>query len=311
MDPRGRKRVKKSLKSLATSKGDIEGIGALEGRDWKDSQRTGKTAEVWETGGKMIPEEVILRKEGKIAYLFIHREKAFNALNLNVMTRLDHLFSELENDEEVLVIIITGTGSKAFVAGADIKEVKEAGDKRTEVIRKGQEIFFKIRNSSKVVIAAVNGYAFGGGCELAMACDIRIASENAKLGFPETTLGLMPGYGGTQFLPRLIGMGGAKYMILTGETLTAMEACRFGLVEKVCSHENLMDEVNRLAKKIAANGPFAVKACKRAIHRGMELPLEQALRAEMEEYDRVARSKDAEEGLTSFIEKKPPAFTGK
>jgi enoyl-CoA hydratase len=259
----------------------------------------------------MSSEEVIQRKEGRIAYLLIHREKALNALNLNVMTRLDQIFSELENDEEVLVIVLTGAGPKAFVAGADIQEVKEAGDKRAEIIRKGQEIFFKIRNSSKVVIAAVNGYALGGGCELAMACDIRIASENAKLGFPETTLGLMPGYGGTQFLPRLIGMGGAKYMILTGETLTAMEAYRFGLVEKVCSLESLMTEVNRLAKKIASNGPFAVKACKRAIHKGMELPLEQALRVEMEEYDRVSRSRDAEEGLTSFMEKKPPTFTGK
>jgi enoyl-CoA hydratase len=259
----------------------------------------------------MNSEEVILMRKGKVVYLLINREKALNALNLNVMTRLDQLFSELENDEEVLVIIITGMGSKAFVAGADIKEIKEAGDKRTEVIRKGQGIFFKIRNSRKVVIAAVNGYALGGGCELAMACDIRIASENAKLGFPETTLGLMPGYGGTQFLPRLIGIGGAKYMILTGESLTATEAYRFGLVEKVCSHENLMDEVNRLAKKIASNGPFAVRACKRAIHKGMELPLEQALRVEMEEYDRVARSEDAEEGLASFMEKKPPIFTGR
>lgn len=259
----------------------------------------------------MSLEEVILRKEGKVAYLLIHREKALNALNLNVMTRLDQIFSELENDEEVIVIIITGVGSKAFVAGADIKEIKEAGDKRTEFIQRGQEIFFKIRNSSKVVIAAVNGYALGGGCELAMACDIRIASENAKLGFPETTLGLMPGYGGTQFLPRLIGMGKAKHMIFTGESLTAMEAYQFGLVEKVCSRENLMDEIDRIAKKIASNGPFAVKACKRAIHKGMELSLEQALRIEMEEYDRVARSKDAEEGLTSFMEKKPPTFTGR
>ncbi len=259
----------------------------------------------------MSSEEVILRKEGKIAYLLIHREKALNALNLNVMRRLDQIFSELESDEEVLVVIITGAGSKAFVAGADINEIKEAGDKRTEVIRKGQEIFFKIRGSSKVVVAAVNGYALGGGCELAMACDIRIASENAKLGFPETTLGLMPGYGGTQFLPRLIGIGWAKYMILTGETLTAAEACQFGLVEKVCSPENLMGEVNRIAKKIASNGPFAVRACKRAIHKGMELPLEQALRVEMEEYDRVSRSQDAEEGLTSFIGKRSPTFTGR
>jgi enoyl-CoA hydratase len=204
-----------------------------------------------------------------MAYLLIHREKALNSLNLNVMMRLDQIFSELENDEEVLVIIITGAGSKAFVAGADIHEIKEAGERRTEVIQKGQKIFFKIRNASKVVIAAINGYALGGGCELAMACDIRIASENAKLGFPETTLGLMPGYGGTQFLPRLIGMGRAKYMIFSGESLTAMEAYQFGLVDKVCSLDTLMDEVNRLAKKIASNGPFSIKACKRALHKGM------------------------------------------
>jgi len=259
----------------------------------------------------MNSEEVILRRKGKVVYLLINREKALNALNLNVMKKLDQIFSELESDEEVLVVIITGVGSRAFVAGADIKEVKEAGNHRTEVIRKGQEIFSKIRNSSKIVIAAVNGFALGGGCELAMACDIRIASENAKLGFPETTLGLMPGYGGTQLLPRLIGIGRAKHMILTGESLTAQEAHQFGLVEKVCSFDNLMDEVDRLAKKIASNGPFAVKACKRAIRRGMELPLEQALRIEMEEYDGVARSEDAEEGLTSFMEKRTPTFTGR
>ncbi len=259
----------------------------------------------------MSVEEIILRREGRVAYLFINRENALNALNLNVMTRLDRIFSDLESDEQALVIIITGVGLKAFAAGADIYEVKEAGDRRTEVIRKGQEIFFKIRNSSKVVIAAVNGYALGGGCELAIACDIRIASENAKLGFPETTLGLMPGYGGTQLLPRLIGMGRAKYMIFTGETLSAREAYRLGLVDKVCSGETLMDQVNRLAKKIASNGPFAVKACKRAIHQGMELPLKQGLGIEIEEYDRVSRSKDAEEGLICFLEKKTPAFTGR
>lgn len=259
----------------------------------------------------MNSEEVILRKEGKRVYLSINREKALNALNLNVMARLDQIFSELESDERTLVMIITGVGKRAFVAGADIREIKEAGDRRTEVIRKGQEIFFKIRNSSKVVIAAINGYALGGGCELAMACDLRIASENAKLGFPETTLGLMPGYGGTQFLPRLIGMGRAKYMVFTGETLTAMEAYQFGLVQKVCSSETLMEEVNRLAKKITSNGPLAVKACKRAIQKGAEFSLEEALRIEIEEYDRVTRSQDAEKGIISFIEKKKPTFTGR
>lgn len=259
----------------------------------------------------MSSEEVILRKEGKVAYLLIHREKALNALNLNVMIRLDQIFSELESDEQTFVIVITGAGSRAFVAGADIHEIRQAGANRVEAIQKGQEIFFKIRNSSKVVIAAINGYALGGGCELAMACDLRVASENARLGFPETTLGLMPGYGGTQLLPRLIGVGRAKYMLFTGEALTAMEAYQFGLVQKVCSLESLMDDVNRLAKKIASNGPLAVKACKRAIHKGVEFPLEEALRVEMEEYGRIARSQDAEEGMTSFIEKKIPTFTGR
>jgi enoyl-CoA hydratase len=261
--------------------------------------------------GEVNGEEVILRKEGTVAYILINREKALNALNHRLMTKLDQIFSELEDDEEVLVIVITGAGQKAFVAGADVKEIKEAGDKRTEVIRKGQEIFSKIRKSSKVVIAAINGFALGGGCELAMACDIRIASENAKLGFPETKLGLMPGYGGTQLLPRLIGAGRAKYIILAGEMITAAEAYQFGLVEKVCSSESVMDEVNKLAKRIASNGPLAVKACKRAINMGIELSLDDALQLELEEYDKVAHSKDAEEGITAFLEKKTPTFKGK
>ena len=259
----------------------------------------------------MNGEEVVLKKEGTVAYIMINREKALNALNHRVMTRLDQIFSELEDDGEVLVIVITGAGQKAFVAGADVKEIKEAGDKRTEVIRKGQEIFSKIRNSSKVVIAAINGFALGGGCELAMACDIRIASENAKLGFPETKLGLMPGYGGTQLLPRLIGIGRAKYVILTGEMITAVEAYQFGLVEKVYSSETMMDEVSKLAKKIASNGPFAVKACKRAINGGIELSLDDALKLELEEYDKVAHSKDVEEGMAAFFEKRPPTFKGR
>jgi len=232
-------------------------------------------------------------------------------LNHRVMTRLNQIFSELEDDEEVLVVVITGAGQKAFVAGADVKEIKEAGDQRTEVIRKGQEVLSKIRKSSKVVIAAINGFALGGGCELAMACDIRIASENAKIGLPETKLGLMPGYGGTQLLPRLIGTARAKYIILTGEMITAAEAYQFGLVEKVYNNESLMDEVNKLAKKIGSNGPLAVKACKRAVNRGIELCLDDALQLELGEYDKVAHSMDAEEGLRAILEKKTPTFEGK
>ncbi len=260
---------------------------------------------------KMDGEDLIYKKEGAFAYLMINREKALNALNLRIMTELDRIFSELEQDEQVIVVVITGAGNRSFVAGADVKEIIEVGDKRTELIRKGQEIFSRIRNSSKVVIAAVNGFALGGGCELALACDIRMASENAKFGFPEVKLGLMPGYGGTQLLPRLIGVGRAKYTILSGETLTAAEALQFGLVEKVCPPDRLMEEVNMLAKKIAANGPFAVRACKRAITGGIEVSVDEALKLELEEYDRVARSRDAGEGMAAFFEKRMPNFTGR
>jgi len=259
----------------------------------------------------MDGEEILFKKEGRVAYVIINREKSLNALNHRVITRFEEIFSELEHDDEVIVVVITGAGRKAFVAGADVKEIKEAGDKRTELIQKGQEIFFKIRNSSKVVIAAVNGFALGGGCELALACDIRIASEDAKFGFPEAKLGLMAGYGGTQLLPRLLGVGRAKYLMFTGDMLTAAEAYQFGLVEKVCSSETLMEEVNTLARKISTNGPFALKACKRAINGGTVLPLDDALKLELEEYGKVAHSSDAEEGINAFLEKKTPIFQGR
>jgi enoyl-CoA hydratase len=259
----------------------------------------------------MDGEEILFKKEGRVAYVIINREKSLNALNHRVITRFEEIFSELEHDDEVIVVVITGAGRKAFVAGADVKEIKEAGDKRTELIQKGQEIFFKIRNSSKVVIAAVNGFALGGGCELALACDIRIASEDAKFGFPEAKLGLMAGYGGTQLLPRLLGVGRAKYLMFTGDMLTAAEAYQFGLVEKVCSSETLMGEVNTLARKISTNGPFALKACKRAINGGTVLPLDDALKLELEEYGKVAHSSDAEEGINAFLEKKTPIFQGR
>jgi enoyl-CoA hydratase len=264
-----------------------------------------------EKGEALSEEEVILKKEGAVVHVIINREKALNALNSRVLARLDQIFSALENEGEVSVVIITGAGQKAFVAGADVREIREAGDKRTELVRRGQEILSKIRKSSKVVIAAVNGFALGGGCELALACDLRIASEDAKFGFPEVKLGLMAGYGGTQLLPRLTGAGRAKAMIFSGEMITGHDAYQFGLVEKVVNRDVLMEEVNALAKRIASNGPFAVKACKRAINKGVDLPLDDALRLELDEYDGVARSMDAEEGLAAFLEKKPPKFRGR
>jgi enoyl-CoA hydratase len=254
--------------------------------------------------------DVILSKRGPVAYVTINREKAYNALNSAVIESVEEIFLDLERDESLMVVVITGAGQKAFIAGADIKEIREAGVTRTELVKKGQEIFSKIRNSSKVVIAAVNGYALGGGCELALCCDIRIASKNARFGLTEVKLGLMPGYGGTQLLPRFIGTGAAKYLIFSGEMITAEEAYRIGLVERVCSSEALMEEVDELASKISSNGHFAVRACKRAINFGTQLSIDDALKLELEIYDKVARSADAEEGIAAFLEKRSPTFMG-
>ena len=252
--------------------------------------------------------DVILSRQGSVAYITINREKAYNALNSSIMERLEHIFLELERDEAVMVVVVTGAGQKAFISGADVGEIREAGNKRTDLIKKGQEVFSRIRNSSKVVIAAVNGYALGGGCELAMSCDIRIAADAAKFGLTEVKLGLMPGYGGTQLLPRFVGTGAAKYLIFSGEMITAEEAYRLGLVERVCSSETLMEEVDELAKKISSNGHFAVGACKRAINVGTQLSIDDALKLELEIYDKVARSADAEEGIAAFLEKRAPRF---
>ncbi len=255
--------------------------------------------------------DLVLDREGPVVRITINRERSHNALNTAVLEGLAELFDQLESDESVVSVVITGAGEKAFVAGADVQEIKEAGGARTALIQRGQEILSKIRRSGKVVIAAVNGYALGGGCELAMACDIRIASEHATFGLPEVKLGLMTGYGGSQLLPRLIGTGRAKYLMFTGDRVTAGEAYQLGLVDRVCSQESLTEEAMALAKRIASNGPFAVRSCKRAIDGGIALPLDEALKFELEVYDGVARSEDAETGLDAFLQKKKPVFIGK
>jgi len=256
-------------------------------------------------------EEILFRKEGGVAYVTIRREEALNALKWSIMQRLDEIFTELERDDEVVVVVITGAGQKSFVAGADVKEIQDAGEGRTALIAKGQQIFSKIRESSKVVIAGINGYALGGGLELAVACDMRVASEKARFGLPEAKLGLMPGYGGTQMVPRLAGIGMAKWLMFTGEMLTAAQAEQCGLVQKVCKHESLSAEVDAIAKKIAANGPFALRAIKRAINGGTGLEIDAAMKVEMEEYDKVAHSEDAMAGMEAFFAKKSPAFKGR
>lgn len=259
----------------------------------------------------MGEQNVLFSKLGSIAHITINRAEALNALNDSVLKNLGRALDDIEKDPSIIGAVITGSGDKAFIAGADVKEIKEAGPARTAFITAGQQTIYKIKTSSKVMIAAINGYALGGGLEVALMCDFRIASEKAKLGLPEAGLGVMAGYGGTQMLPRLIGPGRAKYMILTGAILSAREAYDFGLVDKICPPEELGKEVTSLAEKIAASGPLSIKGSKEAIDRGLPLPLEEALRFELTIYDRVANSEDAENGLSAFLEKRRPVFRGK
>jgi enoyl-CoA hydratase len=262
-------------------------------------------------GGDVNGCDVLFKKEGALALITIDRQAALNALNESILKTLDAMFRDVEGDEEVRVVIMTGAGEKAFVAGADLKEIKEAGRERTAFISEGQRILSSIRTCKKVVIAAVNGYALGGGCELALACDIRIASKNARFGLPEASLGLIAGYGGTQLLSRLVGPGMAKYMIFSGAMLSAEDALRVGLVERICERAELLDVTTALALKVARCGPIALSGSKRAIDEGLEMPLADALRFELELYDEVSGSEDAEEGISAFLEKRKPVFRGK
>jgi enoyl-CoA hydratase len=259
----------------------------------------------------MEQDELIIRKDGRVMSIIINREGALNALNANVLERLAAAFEAIRDDKSIGVVIITGSGEKAFVAGADVREIKDAGaNGRTAFIKRGQDVLTQIRTSPKIVIAAINGYALGGGCELALACDIRIASDRARMGMPEATIGVMAGYGGSQLLARLVHGGMARYLIFSGSMVTAGEALGMGLVEKVCPADSLMREVTELARRIASAGPVALECSKRAIEGGMSLPLKEALELELREYDKVARSGDAEEGLSAFLEKRKPVFSG-
>lgn len=247
---------------------------------------------------------ITLEKEGKIGLLTLNRPQALNALNSETLTELDLAFSEIANDEEINVVILTGAG-KAFVAGADITEMK---DMTTMEGRKfgilGNKVFRKIETLSKPVIAAINGFALGGGCELSMACDIRIASNRAKFGQPEAGLGITPGFGGTQRLGRIVGIGMAKQLIYTGEIIDSAEALRIGLVNKVVEGEALIEEAKKLANVIAGNAPIAVKLCKEAINRGMQCDIDTALMYESEVFGECFSTEDQKEGMTAFVEKR-------
>ena len=255
---------------------------------------------------------VLVDKQENIATVTISRPQVLNALNDETISELIHCFSELQKDAKIIVIILTGSGEKAFVSGADINELKVAdsfgGVKKS---LKGEELMFLMENMDKVVIGAINGYALGGGCELALGCDIRIASENAKLGLPEVSLGIIPGYGGTQRLPRLVGLGKAKELIFTGDLIDAQECLRIGLVEKVVPLSELLPTCKNLAAKIATRGPLAVGIAKKCINLSLDVDLKTGCDYEATQFGIVCSSQDKVEGTSAFLEKRKPNFTGK
>ncbi len=255
---------------------------------------------------------LLYEKRERIGYVTINRPEKLNALNAATVRELWNVFHEIAHDDEVGVVILTGAGDKAFVAGADIAELAEQtpiGGRETA--RFGQQLLSFIERLGKPVIAAINGYALGGGCELAMACTIRIASENAKLGQPEVRLGLIPGYGGTQRLARLIGKGRALELLLTGEMISAEEAYRLGLVNRVTSREELMPTAEKIARQILSNAPLAVRFCLEAVTAGMEMPLEEALLLEATLFGLCAATEDFREGTQAFLQKRPAQFQGR
>lgn len=257
-------------------------------------------------------QNLLLEKKNRTAVITINRPDKLNALNRQTLEELNSLFDELKNDEEVGVIIITGSGEKAFVAGADIKELNKADvTKGTEFAEFGQAVFSKIENISKPVIAAVNGFALGGGCELAMACNFRLASENAKFGQPEVNLGVIPGYGGTQRLSRIVGTGRAAELILTGDMISADEAEKIGLVNHVYPQSVLIEKALEVADKINSKGQFAVQMSVKAIAASDELSEKDGLAYEASLFGLCCGTEDFKEGTSAFLEKRKPNFTGK
>lgn len=255
---------------------------------------------------------VTVEKKDRIAVVTVNRPEARNSLNSEVLEELKKAAEDVSQDENVLVVIVTGAGEKAFVAGADIKEM--IGKTPLEMRRftmLGHQVMDLFAKMEKPTIAAVNGYALGGGCELAIACDIRIASDNAKIGVPEVGLGIFPGFGGTQRLTKLIGKGRACELVFTGKMIKAEEAERMGLVNRVVPQAELMKEVEALAKDISTKGPVGVRLAKSALNRALEVGLSEGLAYERELVSLAFSTEDKEEGLKAFIEKRSPQFKGK
>ncbi len=255
---------------------------------------------------------VLLAEQEGIATITVNRPEKLNALNDEVISRLTAAFERCRDTASIGAVLLTGAGEKAFVAGADIS-VLSSLDPRTarETALRGQQLTLLMETCGKPVIAAINGFAFGGGLELAMACTIRVAAEGIKVGQPEVKLGLLAGYGGTQRLPRLVGRGRALELLLTGDPIDAAEALRIGLVNRVVKREAVLDECRAIARKILANGPVGVRFTLDAVHRGLDLPLPDGLRVEADLFGQIATTVDMKEGTTAFLEKRPAKFTGK
>jgi enoyl-CoA hydratase len=257
-------------------------------------------------------ETLLCEVRDHVALVTLNRPKVLHALNSQVFDELEAIFRALADDANIRVILLTGSGEKAFAAGADINELAATDTVTGEAqARRGQHVFRLIETCGKPVIALINGFALGGGCELAMACTLRLASETARLGQPEVKLGLIPGYGGTQRLPRLVGQPAALKLLLTGEIITAAEALRLGLVDEVVPAAQLLDRGHELARTIASMAPLAIAACLEAVERGSDLALEPAIEVEAEIFGRLCGTEDKAEGTKAFLEKRPPAWTGR
>lgn len=259
----------------------------------------------------MAYEHILVDRDGEIAVVTINRPKVLNALRTDVLSELAACFKELECDSGVKVVIITGAGDKAFVAGADIGEMVSLTPKKAKEFSEfGNSVLLRIDRFPKPVIAALNGYALGGGCEILMSCDIVIASEKAKIGQPEVKIGIPPGFGGTQRMVRLLGKMKAKELIMTGDMITAEEALRIGLVNKVVPADKLMEEAKAMGRTIASRAQVAVMMAKQLINEGVDVDLETGLALESKGFAVCFATDDQKEGMKAFLEKRDPKFTG-
>jgi enoyl-CoA hydratase len=260
----------------------------------------------------MDMKNIIVEKENQITTVTINRPKALNALNKETLLEILCCFQGLSEDQDTRVVILTGAGKKSFVAGADISFMQQLNAQEGRAFGQlGHKVTSTIENLPQPVIAAINGFALGGGCELALACDMRFASENAKFGQPEVNLGVIPGFGGTQRLPRLIGKGLANELLFSGNIIDAAEALRIGLINRIYPQENLLAECLKLAKTMSSRGPGAVRLCKEAVNNGIEMDLGRACSYEADLFALCFASEEQQEGMTAFLEKRQANFAKK